>query len=237
MEAQLSDLGLLAIQASALFVHDERGRLRTVNEPEPEPRAAPRFCWGRARAGSLLRFRYDLPKSMVQRLTEIVAAEPPDAELTEMPQGLAAVRAILEAQAPIREAFHGPAYRFPAHVERPTSVVAITQANQHLLRLHFTWLLPRLEAHQPCCAIVVDGSAVSVCNAGRSTARAAEAGLETVAAYRERGYGPQVTAAWALAVREQGRVPLYSTWWRNEASRAVARKLGLIQYADDLHFT
>ncbi|MDQ3856704.1 MAG: GNAT family N-acetyltransferase, partial [Chloroflexota bacterium] len=31
-----------------------------------------------------------------------------------------------------------------------------------------------------------------------------------------------------------GKVPLYSTSWDNSASQAVARKLGLVQYATDL---
>jgi hypothetical protein len=32
-------------------------------------------------------------------------------------------------------------------------------------------------------------------------------------------------------------IPLYSTSWQNQASLALARKLGLIQYGADLHIT
>src|SRR6266851_4539878 len=48
-----------------------------------------------------------------------------------------------------------------------------------------------------------------------------------------RGFAPRVTSAWAAAIRSSGRIPLYSTSWTNSASRAVARKLGLVQYAVD----
>jgi hypothetical protein len=34
-----------------------------------------------------------------------------------------------------------------------------------------------------------------------------------------------------------GRTPLYSTSWENEASLALAKKLGLPQYGVDLHIT
>jgi len=50
-------------------------------------------------------------------------------------------------------------------------------------------------------AVKEDGHAVSVCFCARRSEKAAEAGLETAEAYRGRGFGPQVTVAWALAVR------------------------------------
>jgi hypothetical protein len=74
---------------------------------------------------------------------------------------------------------------------------------------------------------------VSVCFCARQSAAAAEAGLETAERFRGRGLGPRVTAAWALAIRASGRLPLYSTSWSNEASLAVARKLRLEACASD----
>ena len=65
------------------------------------------------------------------------------------------------------------------------------------------------------------------------SAAAAEAGVETAARFRGRGLAPQVTAAWALAIRASNRLPLYSTSWSNEPSLAVARKLGLKPCASD----
>jgi predicted GNAT family acetyltransferase len=77
-------------------------------------------------------------------------------------------------------------------------------------------------------AIVVDGNPVSVCFSARSSPVACEAGVETAAQFRGRGYAGVVTAAWARAIRASGRTPFYSTSWTNGASLANARKLGLI---------
>ncbi|MFP6625009.1 MAG: GNAT family N-acetyltransferase, partial [Myxococcota bacterium] len=62
-------------------------------------------------------------------------------------------------------------------------------------------------------------------------------GIETLSAYRGRGLAPRVAAAWGRALREQGGEPLYSTSWDNKASRAVARKLGLVPYGEDISFS
>ena len=80
-------------------------------------------------------------------------------------------------------------------------------------------------------AIVENGDPVSICFCARRSGVAAEAGVQTAEAYRGRGYGADVTAAWALAIRTSGRIPLYSTSWTNHASLAVARKLSLVAYA------
>src|SRR4051794_13938248 len=50
---------------------------------------------------------------------------------------------------------------------------------------------------------------------------------------RGRGLGARVTAAWARAVSDLGRLPMYSTAWDNAASLAIARKLQLIMSATD----
>jgi predicted GNAT family acetyltransferase len=90
------------------------------------------------------------------------------------------------------------------------------------------------EGREPFMAIVEADAAVSLCHSARLTAQAAEAGVETLEAYRGRGYAPNVVAGWAHAIRATGRTPLYSTAWHNFASQAVARRLGLLQYGTNL---
>lgn len=124
----------------------------------------------------------------------------------------------------------GPAFKFPDEITPPQGTVFIDDIG--LLNHHFTgWTEDEIPERTPIVAIVENGHAVSVCCCSRLSDVAAEAGLETAEAYRGRGLGPRVTAAWALAVRATGRIPLYSTSWSNDASLAVARKLGLEVYA------
>src|ERR1051325_177795 len=56
---------LLDVHARALFTHDERSRLLSVNEPWGGRDPAPRIYLGRTRAGNLRRFRADLPEELV----------------------------------------------------------------------------------------------------------------------------------------------------------------------------
>ncbi len=119
----------------------------------------------------------------------------------------------------------------------PPEVIQISPNNTHLLSSEFAWLGDELNVRTPVVAMVVDGASVSVCFSARSTRDASEAGVETLPEHRGRRYAGAVTAAWAARVRQQGRIPLYSTSWTNQASRRVADRLGLIQYATDFHIT
>jgi predicted GNAT family acetyltransferase len=115
------------------------------------------------------------------------------------------------------------------------AAIRVTDTNAAVLRPLLEPWFPDVQVGQPMFAVVVGGHAVSVCCSVRETAEAFEAGVETVAAHRRRGYAPRAVTAWAREVRAMGRVPLYSTSWQNEASRAVARALGLIHFGTDLH--
>ncbi len=231
-------VSLMEMQVEALFQLDAAGRLRHVNEPEaPE---APRFFLGRTPQGNVWRCRHDLPSDAVRELGCIVAGEPvAPALIGEPPTGADTVIALLEMLAPVRDVWRGPAYAFPDTVliARPTPAMAVTARNAALLQGDFTLLRASLDEIQPCLAVVTDGVAVSVCHTARRSARAAEAGLETLESYRGKGYAVAATAAWAAAVRRTGLQPLYSTSWDNEASRAVARCLGLVQYGEDWDVT
>jgi predicted GNAT family acetyltransferase len=96
---------------------------------------------------------------------------------------------------------------------------------------HLEDIRRNFEARNPVWTVIEDGFAVSLCFSARLTKRAAAAGVKTLEGYRGHGYAPAAVAAWADAIRATGRIPLYDTSWENDASQAVARKLGLIQYS------
>jgi hypothetical protein len=131
----------------------------------------------------------------------------------------------------------GPAYRFEEYAEPSRAVLHVTRANAEVLRGGFEDWVDELPTAQPFVAALEEGRAVSICRSVRITAAAHEAGVETLPRFRGRGYAPDVTAAWAGLVRSAGAAPLYSTSWENAASRSVAKKLRLVQYAADFHVT
>ena len=229
----VSDLELMTIQVSALFRHDERGRLLSTNETDPPP--APRLFLGRTRDGNLWRFRHDLPQPLVDRLEALLAAEPVTDDLSQPVRSLTALRALLETAGPPVEMWSGPAFRFPSELPLPEHHAArITSENDEVVRRVFPTLAQDLPSCQPCLAVVQEGRLASICFSARNTLLAAEAGVNTVEEFRGRGYAGSVVNAWAAVVRGEGRIPLYSTSWDNAASRAVARKLGLVPYGEDL---
>lgn len=232
----LSDYELMKIQIETLFIHDQNRRLQYINEPGSYKPLAPRFFLGQTRAGNFCRFRYDLPDKLIKQLDELFASEPIATDLRNRPIYFERFKDVLQAHAIIHNVWIGPAYRFPDEIKPPTHVVRITRENAELLEKGFAETIPELEMIQPCIAVIEDERAVSVCQSVRLSSHAYEAGVDTLEAYRGRGHAADAVAGWAVAVRELGRIPLYSTSWDNEASQGVARKLGLVMYGVDLSF-
>jgi hypothetical protein len=207
------------------FAFDERGRM--LHTREPTPQRPPAFTIVRGRSTCVWAVRADIAGGVAAELDRLARDEPPAIDWQQPPVHAERYVGLLGGRPRV-----GPAFAFPDAIGAPDGVVAIDDIRQ--LERHFTgWVADELPGRQPIVAILEDGHAVSVCFCARLSDEAAEAGLETAALYRGRGYGPRVTAAWALALRATGRTPLYSTSWDNAASLAVARKLRLEVYACD----
>lgn len=231
----ISALDLLRLQTEALFTHDPDGGIRRVNEPDGDP--APRLFLGRTRLGNIWHLRYDVPEPLAGELERLLRAEPVVDDLRTPPTGLDAMRDLLAQHAPPDDVWGGPAYFFPDNLPAPSDIVCIDRQTRDLVRPFMSSPgdvdMERLEARWPCIVRLVDGVPVAICMSARLTERAAEAGVDTLAAYRGRGHAVAVVAGWAAMVRASGRVPLYSTAWDNYASQGVARRLGLELYATD----
>jgi RimJ/RimL family protein N-acetyltransferase len=227
---------LMRLHVEALFTHDAEGHVVRVNEPDGA--LAPRFFLGSTTDGAVWRFRHDVGHD-VRR--ELEAAASQDDVLRDhgigARTGPSRYAEILARSAPVQRTWIGPAFCFPHELPATIDTMLVTEANAELLRPHLEAWVPDARLNPPLFARTVDGRAVAVCCSVRRTDMAHEVGVETAPSYRGRGYAAQVVTAWARAVRAMGRVPLYSTSWQNEASRAVARKLALIHFGSDLHIT
>ncbi len=227
-------LQLLQMHAEALYVHDASGRMLRSNEPGDVP--APRVYLGRTTEGIIWRYRHDLPEELVAVCEAILADEPVPVDIERQAVSIRSLFIELLRHAPVGYMWEGPAWYFPERIDAPTGVeVVMVEPSMRFSGDRFTWLVDELELCHPAFVVLDGDRIVSLCHSSRNTPVAAEAGVETLEGYRGRGYAVAVVAAWAREVRAQGRIPLYSTHWENLASQGVARRLGLIPYAADMH--
>jgi hypothetical protein len=232
-----SDLELMRLHVEAEFTHDSSGRLVTTNEPDAKP--APRFFLGHTNLGVVRRYRHDVSSSCRHSLETALAAELGSSMTqTDRPLDPGPFERILSRDAPIQQTSIGVAFRFPVSLSAsPDARILGDPADAALLHPGLAPWATDIRSSAPLVAVVVSGQAVTVCGSVRITGLAHEAGVETAAQFRGRGYAKAAVAAWAAAVRALGVEPLYSTTWENVASRALARTLGLISLGRDLHIT
>jgi len=218
------------------FIGDERGRIVSTREPEPARGAL--FCIARGVGDCAWGVHAQIPDDIAMAIERIARSEPPVRDFRESPVHVAEYRRILNAHLFSQHGtdielleLSGPAMSFPQ--ELPTVSDALAVEEERLLAIEFGgWVIGEIAGGRgPVLAICENGRPVSVCFCARSAEAFAEAGVETAPRYRGRGLAVRAAAAWAHAIRAQGRTPLYSTQWTNHASLAVARKLRLMTYA------
>ncbi|MBX3001643.1 MAG: GNAT family N-acetyltransferase [Caldilineaceae bacterium] len=218
------------------FILNDAGRILSTREPVAS--RGPLFTLVRSATDAAWAVRADVPSEIANEVERPAQEEPPIIDLRDAPRYADRYMSLVRDHMASRgkdgsrmRQTGGPAFTFPDLVAQPANVVVVD--DERLLNHNFRrWRPGEIAAgRSPVLAVVADGYPVSVCFCARRSDAAAEAGLNTAEAYRGRGFAPCVTAAWASAIRASGRVPLYSTAWHNDASLAVARKLGLVMYA------
>jgi hypothetical protein len=207
------------LELQTLFVLNEQGRIVSTREPKPTP--GPGFFLIRGSSECAWALHASVPDHMAARLETLAREEPPAGDFHSEPahatQYISIVGGRLEK---------GPAFTFPDRLAASVGIAAIEDLSQ--LEQNFRgWSAEEIPGCSPILGVLENGDAISICFCARRSPLAAEAGVETAPRFRGRGLGPRVTAAWALAIRASGRLPIYSTSWDNGASLAVARKLNL----------
>jgi hypothetical protein len=225
----------MRIHLDALYTHDPNGRMLHVNEALG-PRA-PRLFVGRTRTGYELRWRSDVTETTVSAIHDLLDQEPSEEPLPQQPHCGDMIVALLAQESPVVRVWSGPAYRIDVK-ELPSAPLAVrvTDANADLLRTFPDWR-DEVNERQPFVVAVENDAAAALCCSVRITPAAHAAGAETLASARRRGMASQAVAEWARAVDELGAIALYSTWWDNVASQAVARRLGMKLIGVDFHVT
>ena len=206
-----------------MFSLDDHGRIVGTREPDSNP--GPLFSLIRGTDDCAWAVRSDVPWKVAKKLDTLAGEEPPVADFQVAPVHAEQYASLAEGRVD-----SGPAFTFPEEIIESRGTVFVEDA-KHLDRHFAGWKTSEIPYRTPIVALIEDGHAVSVCFCARRSDVAAEAGVETAIAYRGRGLAQRVTAAWAMAIRASGRVPLYSTSWDNSASLSVARKLGMVPYA------
>ena len=235
-DVEMDPLELARLQARACFVHDDEDRLIAINDIGSG--APPWVLIVRTAAGSLVRFRAGAPSGLVEEAERFAAALPPLDEDTCAPGGtLDALTGLVARHVPITRRSAGPAYVFEASGVPAIGAMELYPANAVLLHPELAAWGPELRQRKPCFGVFRGGQAIAICASARRTPEAAEAGVETVAAFRGQGAAGLAAASWGDAVLASGRVAFYSTSWENAASQSVAAKLGLRYFAEDLHVT
>ena len=207
------------LQLHTLFLLNDKGQI--VSTREHGRGLGPRFALVRDASRCAWATRTDVGDAVAARVNELAGTEPPARDPRSEPIHAEQYMSLVGGRV-----VFGPAFTFPgaiSHRGHVESIENISQLERHMRG----WSADELPDCAPIVAVMEEGHAVSICFCARRSPVAAEAGVETAPEFRGRGLAARVTAAWALAVRATGRIPLYSTSWNNLASLAVARKLGL----------
>jgi hypothetical protein len=207
----------------AKFRADARGRLTE---------SAPHFYLLRTPQEVICRFHADLADDVVLRLEGLVQRERGRSAQWQSEYGdyLNALAAPHLCVAAMRA---GPLYTFPDDIAPSGVCAAINESNSYLLHNGLEEWLPDSGNRHPFFAAIEGDRAVAVCATIIASQDAYEAGVETLAAYRGRGFAADAVAGWAGAVRALGATPFYGTTFDNISSQRLAQRLSLSLVASE----
>jgi RimJ/RimL family protein N-acetyltransferase len=171
--------------------------------------------------------RHDLPKRLIRGIQAMPAEQVFD--------DYASISALLMTHGLQAEIWQGVSYLFPATLSKLDypDAVQLDESHRPLIEQYS----PGMRIEPAVFAIIADQQIVATCESSRENALGGEAWVQTLPAYRGRGYARQVTAAWARHLMDQGKTPYYSHRAENVASQGVARRLRLIRFMREVAYT
>ncbi|MCU0522321.1 MAG: hypothetical protein MUF84_16700 [Anaerolineae bacterium] len=206
---------------------DEDGRLIRIAGPDPDDLG--RVYAYRHGDGFCLYVRADMPAALYRALQDLGAqAAFEDA---------AAVQAILAPDVPCDDVSQWRTYRLTSPDPGLRSgVITLTEAHQPLMDAYHPgttlgkWPIYAVVTQDPGDVSAIRAACVSV----RENDETAESYVYTDPAWRGRGLGRQVTAAWGAGVLARGKVPFYSYLMTNEASARLVQGLPSVYCFDSV---
>lgn len=237
-EVGQSDAELLAIHVDQLYTLTEGGRIGPEHGPDRSP--GPRLYLGGCDVGNVARIGHEVGDETARALEALVVDEPPLRDRDSTPIHLDGYIELLAGEAPVEEQSLGLVYQLPNDLgyEHDVALIASgTPEGDRLLAGIADGGMPRAMVEvgflsldhfwPPWCVALHEGEIASIAFAVRTGAAAAEIGLNTMPAFRGRGFGPAATAGWTSHSSLRGLVLFYSTERTNLASQRVAGRLGL----------
>jgi GNAT acetyltransferase len=207
----------------AKFQTDKRGRLLG---------SAPHFYLLRTRQNVIARFHADLDDDVVRRLDGLCLHERGRPARWQSEYG-DYLTALAEPNVRIAAMRAGPLYTFPDRIAPSGACASIDESNAYLLRNGLEEWLSDVTTGHPIFAAIEGDRAVAVCTTVIASRKAHEAGVETLAGYRGKGFAADAVAGWAGAVRALGATPVYGTTFDNIPSQRLAQRLKLVVVASE----
>ena len=236
------DLRLLDIDIATMFALTPSGRILRESPRDNSP--GPRLFFACCAGGDRMRLRFDVSDPVARAIQALAETEPPWRDPARPPAGLSALMDLLAQDAPVQAAASSLIYRLPHGLAFETDaemVCSDTSAGEDLLAgLAKTGMPPHLveagfvgldDFWAPWCAARIAGEIAAMVFAARLGPEGAETGVYTFPAYRGRGLGAAVTAAWSRLPALADRSLFYSTHLTNRSSQRVAERLGLRRFA------
>lgn len=135
-----------------------------------------------------------------------------------------AVCAILGTEGACQGVFHGQTYAIDRLIDPGEYPDAVRLSGEQRALID-DYIAGMDVGRRAVFAIIREGRIVATCTSSRENPVAGEAYVHTLPEYRRRGYGVQVTAAWASYLQRAGKIPFYSHALDNQGSRGVMRVL------------